>query len=103
MTWDDFPVCARANPPTCPTTAEMWVLDKAAMIAGLKDKTGKSLEDWLVILRGSGLAKHKEFMTLLKGEHGLTHGFANMIADEAELPEGCASRKQLPCQQKIIT
>ena len=26
-------------------------------------------------------------------------GFANMIPDEAELPEGCASRKQLPCQQ----
>ena len=26
-------------------------------------------------------------------------GFANMIADDAELPEGCANRKQLPCQQ----
>jgi uncharacterized protein len=24
-------------------------------------------------------------------------GFPNMIADEAELPEGCANRKQLPC------
>lgn len=56
---------------------------KASMIAGLREKTGKSLEDWLVILRGSGLAKHKEFMTLLKGEHGLTHGFANMIALQA--------------------
>lgn len=56
---------------------------KAAMIAGLKEKTGKSLEEWLVALRGSGLAKHKEFMTLLKGEHGLTHGFANMIALQA--------------------
>lgn len=56
---------------------------KAAMIAGLKDKTGKSLEEWLVVLRGSGMAKHKEFMTLLKGEHGLTHGFANMIALQA--------------------
>lgn len=56
---------------------------KAAMIAGLRDKTGKSLDEWLVILRASGLAKHKEFMTLLKGEHGVTHGFANMIALQA--------------------
>lgn len=56
---------------------------KAAMIAGLADKTGKSLEEWLVILRASKLSKHKEFMTILKGEHGLTHGFANMIALQA--------------------
>ncbi|HLN26588.1 MAG TPA: DUF5655 domain-containing protein [Gemmataceae bacterium] len=56
---------------------------KAAMIAGLPEKTGKSLEEWLKILRASKLTKHKEFMTLLKGEHGLTHGFANMIALQA--------------------
>jgi predicted transport protein len=56
---------------------------KAAMIAGLADKTGKSLDDWLKIVRTSGLAKHKEIMTLLKGKHGITHGFANMIALQA--------------------
>jgi uncharacterized protein YbaR (Trm112 family) len=27
-------------------------------------------------------------------------GFPNMIVDEAELPEGCASRKNLPCMQQ---
>jgi hypothetical protein len=53
---------------------------KATMIAGLREKTGKSLDEWLKILRASKLSRHKEFMTLLKGEHGLTHGFANMIA-----------------------
>jgi hypothetical protein len=56
---------------------------KAAMIAGLKEKTGKSLGEWLQILRSSGLGKHKEMVTLLKAEHGLTHGFANMIALQA--------------------
>src|SRR5258708_4607683 len=56
---------------------------KAAMIAGLPEKTGKSLAEWLAILRASGLSKHKEFMTVLKTEHGLTHGFANMIALQA--------------------
>ncbi len=53
---------------------------KAAMIAGLPEKTGKPLEEWLRILRASGLTKHKEMMSLLKSTHGLTHGFANLIA-----------------------
>ena len=56
---------------------------KASMIAGLKEKTGKSFEEWLKIIKAAGLAKHKEIMTLLKGEHALTHGFANMIALQA--------------------
>ena len=56
---------------------------KAAMIAGLPEKTGKSLDEWLKILRESKLSKHKEFVTLLKSEHGVTHGFANMIALQA--------------------
>ena len=56
---------------------------KAAMIASLSEKTGKSLDQWLTILRVSKLSKHKEFVTLLKTSHGLTHGFANMIALQA--------------------
>jgi hypothetical protein len=56
---------------------------KAAMIAGMAEKTGKSLEEWLTIVRASKLSKHKEFMKLLKEEHGLTHGFANMVALQA--------------------
>lgn len=56
---------------------------KAAMIAGLPAKTGKSLQEWLKILQASELSKHKEFVNLLKNEHGLTHGFANMIALQA--------------------
>src|SRR5580658_10170160 len=56
---------------------------KASMIAGMAEKTGKSLEEWLVIVRASKFSKHKEFMTLLKEKHGLTHGFANVIALQA--------------------
>jgi len=53
---------------------------KAAMIAGLPEKTGKSLQEWLDLLQPAGLTKHKEIVALLKSKHGLTHGFANMIA-----------------------
>ncbi len=56
---------------------------KASMIAGLKKKTGKSLDEWLAIIKPKGFAKHKEIMTHLKGDHGVTHGYANMIALQA--------------------
>lgn len=56
---------------------------KAAMIAGLKEKTGKSLDEWLKLVRAAGPGKHKEIVTLLKTRHGVTHGYANMIALQA--------------------
>lgn len=56
---------------------------KAAMIAGLTEKTGKSLDARLKLLRSTGLAKHKELVTPLETRHGLTHGYANTIALQA--------------------
>jgi hypothetical protein len=53
---------------------------KAAMISGLRDKTGKSMEEWLKIVKASALSTHKEIMKLLKEKHSLTHGYANLIA-----------------------
>lgn len=53
-------------------------LDK--MVASLKEKTGKSLDEWRSVIAGKGLAKHGEIMTFLKGECGISHGFSNQIA-----------------------
>jgi Domain of unknown function (DUF5655)/Domain of unknown function (DUF4287) len=55
----------------------------AGMIANLKEKTGKPIGDWLKIVNKSQLAKHGEIVKFLKGEHGVTHGYANMIAHQA--------------------
>ena len=46
----------------------------------LQEKTGRSLEDWQGIVRGLGLTKHGEILKALKQEHGLSHGYANMLA-----------------------
>lgn len=51
-----------------------------AMIANMKDKTGKTLEQWIAIARKTGAGKHGEIVKLLKSEHGMTHGFANLVA-----------------------
>ncbi len=50
------------------------------MIAGLEEKTGKTFEAWCEVIRAKALQKHGEIMSLLKGEHGVSHGYANQIA-----------------------
>jgi predicted transport protein len=50
------------------------------MLDNIPEKTGKTLDEWYTILRASGLEKHGEMLKLLKGEYGVTHGFANTIA-----------------------
>lgn len=52
----------------------------AAMIANMKEKTGKTLPQWLKIAKAAKLAKHGQIVKLLKSEHGMTHGFANLVA-----------------------
>ncbi|GGF05344.1 DUF5655 domain-containing protein [Mycetocola zhadangensis] len=49
-------------------------------IDGLPASTGKSLTEWFTVLDAAQLQKHGEMMALLKGEHGVSHGFANFIA-----------------------
>ncbi len=52
----------------------------ASLIRNLEEKTGKSLDAWITIARGSGHSKHKEIVAFLKETQGLSHGYANQIA-----------------------
>ena len=52
----------------------------ATMLANIPDKTGKTLEAWKAIVAKAELEKHGMILKLLKTEHGVTHGFANLIA-----------------------
>ena len=54
----------------------------ASMVANLPEKTGKTLPAWLKIVGAAGLEKHGQIVKLLKAEHGVTHGYANLIAHE---------------------
>jgi len=57
------------------------IMDKAlqTMINNMPEKTGKSLEEWKVILKAKSFFKHSEGVKFLKIEHEVTHGFANTI------------------------
>ena len=50
-----------------------------SMEQNLLEKTGKTLEQWKLLLTQQAFSKHGECMTFLKKEHGVTHGFANFI------------------------
>lgn len=54
--------------------------EAATMIANLQARTGKSLDEWTALARGSGQPKHGALVTWLKAEHGLGHGYANLVA-----------------------
>ena len=49
-------------------------------IAGLERATGRPYAEWRAIVTGLGTDKHGEIVARLKSEHGLTHGFANLLA-----------------------
>jgi len=53
---------------------------EATMAANLREKTGRSLEEWVQIARDTQQEKHGQIVAVLKSEHGLTHGYANFIA-----------------------
>lgn len=49
------------------------------MIDNLPAKTGRSLDEWFQVLDAAGIPSHGAAMTYLKSEHGMTHGFANLV------------------------
>lgn len=53
------------------------------MIKNLEEKTGKSIKEWVKIAVSGGLTKHSEIIAMLKSKHGLTHGYANLVAHKA--------------------
>lgn len=61
-------------------------MDKATqtMIENLHKNTGKTLEQWIEIIKKENFKSHGETITFLKNTHNLTYGFANLIAHKAK-------------------
>ena len=60
------------------------------MEEGLKQKTGKTLVEWIAIVKAEKLEKHGEIMKYLKTEHGFTHGFANFVTLKARAADAAS-------------
>ncbi len=61
-----------------------------SMVANLAKNTGKSLDVWHALLNKQGFSadsKHGEIMKFLKGDAGVSHGYANLIALRFRAPQ----------------
>ena len=70
-------------------------MDKATqtMIENLYKNTGITLEKWIVIVNKENIPKHGEIIKFLKEKHGLSHGFANLIALKARGTDAASADK----------
>ncbi len=71
-------------------------MDKATitMIENLHKNTGKTLEEWTEIVIAQKFSKHGEIIKFLKETHGLTHGFANLIAHKSKGSDAGSAENQ---------
>lgn len=73
----------------------------ATMIRNLKEKTGKTLDQWVALVAKEGCSKHGEGVKWLKSVHGMGHGYANlvMMAVAGRVGPGATSGDDLLDQQ----
>ena len=62
----------------------------ATRIRNLETKTGRSLAQWVKLVSRTNDRRHGEIMSELKEKYGLTHGYANLVAQATRggLPVG---------------
>lgn len=54
------------------------------MIENIHAKTGKTVEEWIQIVKNKNFSKHGEIINFLKNEHEFTHGYANLVAHKSK-------------------
>ncbi len=71
-------------------------MDKATqtMIENLHKNTGKTLEQWIDIVKKQNYTKHGEIIKFLKEQHEFTHGFANLVAHKANETDAFSAENQ---------
>lgn len=53
-----------------------------SMRENVPEKTGKAMSEWFVLIKQSTLEKHGQIVKMLKTDHSVTHGFANLITSD---------------------
>ena len=51
-----------------------------SQIRNIEATYGRSMDEWIGLIRASGLERHGQIVAWLKAEHGLAHGAANRVA-----------------------
>lgn len=67
----------------------------ATQLANIEQRSGKTLAELTQILQQSGLQKHSQLLALLKTEHGMTHGDANLVVHTVMKTDGASAAEGL--------
>src|SRR6476620_8524900 len=59
-------------------------------LRNIETATGRTIADWIALIKASGRSKHGEIVAWLKSEYGLSHGTANRLAITALNPTSAA-------------
>ena len=52
-------------------------------IRNIEQQYGKPVDEWIALLKESGLTKHTDMVALLKSQYGMSHGSAHRVALKA--------------------
>jgi len=79
-----MPRTSKAKPTRSPYSVHPGVAMVQNMLAQLKERSGRDLDEWVALIRKEGPATHKARREWLKNEHGLGTNYAWWLADRAE-------------------
>jgi len=81
----------------------MTDLNKAieTQLANIEKRTGKTLAELKAIVKGSGLTKHGELVSMLKTDLGMGHGDANTVVHLALKSDGQSAAEGQSMQQVL--
>lgn len=65
------------------TTSDRHAKKRATMAKNLREQTGKSVEEWVELVRRSDVDSFKDVVDWLKTEHQLGHFQARLVAETA--------------------
>lgn len=64
------------------------------MIDNLHKNTGKTLEQWIEIVKEQNFTKHGEIIKFLKEQYEFTHGYANLVAMKSRGADAGSAKNQ---------
>ncbi len=64
-----------------------------AQIRNIEQQYGKPLNEWIAIVKESGLTKHTEIVAMLKSQYGMSHGSAHRVALKAREADAASIAK----------
>lgn len=58
----------------------------ATQVGNIAKRTGRTVDEWVALVRAGGATRHGAIVSTLKAEHGMGHGDANLVATYALRP-----------------